>query len=191
MPSSNQIIKDCIKSTQENIERAKKSFSHLSDIQLNWKPQADKWSIGECISHLVKTNNLYLTKIESIFTLAAFGAEKDFPYKQSFMGKLIAKGVDPANVRRTKTFKVFFPASSNIQKNIIDEYINSSKKFIELARKMLTLDLRKYKLSSPVNNLIRLNLGDPLIIIPKHDERHLNQAERVMSKKGFLKGDKQ
>ncbi|HSW55303.1 MAG TPA: DinB family protein [Ignavibacteriaceae bacterium] len=109
MPSSNQIIKDCIKSTQENIERAKKSFSHLSDIQLNWKPQADKWSVGECISHLVKTNNLYLTKIESIFTLAAFGAEKDFHYKQSFMGKLIAKGVNPASVRKTKTFKVFFP----------------------------------------------------------------------------------
>ncbi|HSW55304.1 MAG TPA: hypothetical protein VLH59_09450 [Ignavibacteriaceae bacterium] len=56
---------------------------------------------------------------------------------------------------------------------------------------MQHLDLKKIKLSSPVNILIRLNLGDPLIIIPKHDERHLNQAERVMSKKGFLKGDKQ
>ena len=181
MSSSHQIIQECTKATQANIERAIKSFSYLPETQFNWKPQADKWSVGECILHLVKTNNLYLTKIESIFTLAAFGAEKDFPYKQSFMGKLIAKGVDPANVRRTKTFKVFFPASSNIQKNIIDEYINSSKKFIELTQKMLSLDLRKYKLSSPVNKLIRLNLGDPLIIIPLHDERHLNQAERVMN----------
>ena len=50
------------------------------------------------------------------------------------------------------------------------------------------LDLKKLSLSSPVNILIRLNLGDPLIIIPKHDERHLNQAERVMSQKDFPKG---
>ena len=50
---------------------------------------------------------------------------------------------------------------------------------------MKHLDLKKIKLSSPVNILIRLNLGDPLIIIPEHDERHLNQAERLMSQKEF------
>jgi len=48
-------------------------------------------------------------------------------------------------------------------------------------------DFKKIKLSSPVNILIRLNLGDPLIIIPKHDERHLNQAERVNNQKEFPK----
>jgi len=72
-----------------------------------------------------------------------------------------------------------------VQKNIISEYVKSSEKLIELVGKMRHLDLKKIKLSSPVNVLIRLNLGDPLIIIPKHDERHINQAERVMSQKEF------
>lgn len=185
MSSSHQIIQECKKATQANIERAIKSFSHLSENQLNWKPHPDSWSVGECISHLTNSNGLYLIKIENILNLLPTSSERDFPYKQSFMGKLIAKGVDPANVRKSKTFKIFSPTSSSIQKNIIDEYISSSKKFIELTQKMLSLDLRKYKLSSPVNKLIRLNLGDPLIIIPNHDERHLNQAKRVMSQKGF------
>ena len=191
MPSSNQTIKDCIKSTKENIERAKKSFAHLSDIQLNWKLNSDSWSVGECLSHLVNSNKLYLVKIENILNSFPTGSEKDFPYKQSFLGKLIAKGVDPSNLKKAKTFKVFFPASSNIQKNIIDEYVKSSEKLIELVGKMQHFDLKKIKLSSPVNILIRQNLGDPLIIIPKHDERHLNQAKRVMSQKGFPKGDQQ
>jgi hypothetical protein len=191
MPSSTQTIKDCIKSTKENIERAKKSFAYLSDIQLNWKPNPDSWGVGECLSHLVNSNRLYLDKIENILNSFPTGSEKDFPYKQSFLGKLITKGVDPASVRKTKTFKVFFPASSNIQKNIIDEYVKSSEKLIELVGKMQHLDLKKIKLSSPVNILIRQNLGDPLIIIPLHDERHLNQAKRVMSQKGFPKGDQQ
>jgi len=185
MPSSNQIIKGCIKSTQENIERAKKSFSHLSDIQLNWKPHPEAWSVGECLSHLVNSNNLYLNKFHTILNTYPSGNERDFPYKQSFMGKLIAIGVDPSNLKKAKTFKVFFPDKSDVRKNIIDEYVRSSEKLIELVGKMQHLDLKKIKLSSPVNILIRLNLGDSLIIIPKHDERHLNQAKRVMSQKEF------
>jgi hypothetical protein len=191
MSSSHQIIQECTNATQANIERAIKAFSYLSEIQINWKSDPESWSIGECLSHLVNSNILYLNKIENISNSLPSGSEKDFPYKQSFLGKLITKGVDPANVRRTKTFKVFFPASSNIQKNIIDEYVNSSKKLIELVGKMQHLDLQKIKLSSPVNIIIRQNLGDPLIITPLHDERHLNQAKRVMSQKGFPKGDQQ
>jgi hypothetical protein len=182
---SHQIIKECIETTEANIARASNKFSHLSEIQFNWKPNSESWSVGECISHLVNSNRSYLTKIENILKSLQAGSEKDFPYKQSFFGKLIAKGVDPADVRKSKTFKVFFPSSSGIQKNIIDEYVRSSKYFIELSQKMKSLDLRKYKLSSPVNKLIRINLGDPLIIIPNHDKRHFNQAERVMSQKEF------
>ena len=74
---------------------------------------------------------------------------------------------------------MFFPDSSDVNKSIIEDYVKSSEELIALVNKMKHLDLKKIKLSSPVNKLIRLNLGDPLIIIPKHDERHLNQAERV------------
>jgi hypothetical protein len=185
MSSSKQIITDCIKATQVNIERATKTFSQLSDSQLNWKPHPHSWSVGECLSHLVNSNSLYLDKIENILNSFATGSEKDFTYKQSFMGKLIAKGVDPSNLKKAKTFKVFFPDKSDVQKNIINDYTNASEKLISLAGKMQHLDLKKVKLSSPVNLLIRLNLGDSLIIIPKHDERHLNQAKRVMSQKEF------
>jgi len=182
---SHQIIQEFITATTTNVERALKIFSSLSEKQLNWKPAPDVWSVGECISHLVNSNNLYLNKIEKILSLNTSSQEKDFYYKQSLFGKLIAKGVDPAYVRKSKTFKVFFPDSSEINKDIIDEYVVSSKRFIEIAGRMRKIDLKRIKLSSPVNKLIRLNLGDPLIIIPKHDERHLNQAERVMSQKEF------
>ena len=187
MPGSHQIINHCIKATKANSERVVKTLSSLSENQFNWKQHPDAWSVGECISHLINTNNLYLTKIEKNLALSSSASEKEFLYKQSFMGKLIAKGVDPANLRKTKTFKVFFPDMSDVQINIIDEYVKSSEMLIELAGKMKHIDLQKIKLSSPVNILIRLNLGDPLIIIPKHDERHLNKAGRVMSQKEFPK----
>jgi len=185
MSSSHQIIQECSKATHANIERAINSFSYLSENQINWKPDSESWSVGECFSHLVNSNRLYLTKFEVILNSLPSVSEKDFTYKQSIMGKMITKGVEPKNVKKVKTFKVFYPASSNFKKNIIDEYIKCCEKLIELSDEMKHLDLEKIKISSPVNILIRLNLGDPLIIIPKHDERHLNQAERVMSQKTF------
>jgi hypothetical protein len=182
---SHQIIQECITSTKANVERALRKFSSLSEKQMNWKPGPDSWSIGECISHLINSNALYLSKIESIIASNTSAPAKDFSYKQSFVGKLIVKGVTPANERKSKTFKVFFPDASEISKSIINDYAASSQKFIELAYKLRHLDLTKLKLSSPVNKVLRMNLGDPLILIPKHDERHLNQAERVMSHKEF------
>jgi hypothetical protein len=185
MSSSHQIIQECSKATHANIERAIKSFSHLTENQINWKHDSESWSVGECFSHLVNSNRLYLTKFEVILNSLPSVSEKDFTYKQSIMGKMITKGVDPKNVKKVKTFKVFYPTKSNFRKDIIDEYIKCCEKLIDLASKMNHLDLKKIKLSSPVNTLVRLNLGDPLIIIPKHDERHLNQAERLMSQKEF------
>jgi hypothetical protein len=186
--NSYQIIQECISATKLNIERALKTFSHLSEKQFNWKQNPETWSVGECISHLVNSNRLYLNKIESIFSSNSSAHAKDFSYNQSFVGKMIARGIDPANIRKTKTFKVFYPDASEISKSIINDYADSSENFIELINKLHHLDLKKIKLSSPVNKLLRMNLGDPLIIIPMHDERHLNQAERVMGHKEFPKG---
>ena len=157
----------------------------MSFRQLNWKMNSVSWSVGECLSHLVNSNGLYLKKFNNIVNSRASKQENDFSYSQSFSGKFIAKGVDPLNQRKTKTFKPFYPDLSNIEGNILEEYIQTSKEFIVLVEKMKHLDLKKIKLSSPVNFLIRMNLGDPLIFIPKHDERHLNQAERVKNHQEF------
>jgi hypothetical protein len=185
MLSSNQVIKRFIDSTNRNVERVKSTFAYLSEMQLNWKSAMNAWSIGECINHLITTNNLYLVKIENIINKSSNTSTKDFPYAQSFMGKLIAKGVDPSNIKKAKTFKAFLPDSSAIQKSVIEDYVNLSVKLIDFAKKMYNIDMNRKKLSSPVNFLIRMNLGDPLIIIPKHDERHLNQAERLIKIENF------
>ena len=120
-----------------------------------------------------------MKKFLNIINSSSSLEENDFLYSQSFLGKFITKGVDPLNQRKTKTFRPFYPDSSNIEKNILEKFIETSKELNSLVEKMKHLDLRKIKLSSPVNFLIRMNLGDPLIFIPKHDERHLNQAESV------------
>lgn len=180
-----EVIQNCVVATNLSIERAREVFTSLTSIQINWKINPDSWSAAECLSHLVNSNGLYIEMFRTIVDSSPATKEKDFSYSQSFPGKFITKGVDPSNQRKTKTFKPFFPDSSNIDKNILEKFVETSRELISLVEKMKHLDLRKIKLSSPVNILIRMNLGDPLIFIPKHDVRHLNQAERVKNHEAF------
>jgi hypothetical protein len=47
-------------------EQARQEFSSLTIDQLNWKPHPDKWSIGQCLDHIITTNSTYLQVFESI-----------------------------------------------------------------------------------------------------------------------------
>ena len=38
---------------------AEKLFGSLSAEQLNWKPAPDRWSVAQCLEHLINTNLLH------------------------------------------------------------------------------------------------------------------------------------
>jgi hypothetical protein len=60
---------------------------------LNWKPGAGIWSVGECINHLVATNELYYKKMSESVINRDTSNRKNFDYVQSLLGKLPAKTV--------------------------------------------------------------------------------------------------
>ena len=43
-----------------------KTFGNFSAEQINWKPSADGWSVGQCFEHLIKTNSLFFPELEKI-----------------------------------------------------------------------------------------------------------------------------
>ena len=62
-----------INSTQHTIEElgkvtteAKSLFGNLSSTQLNWKPASEKWSIAQCLDHLIVSNSTYYTPLNEI-----------------------------------------------------------------------------------------------------------------------------
>lgn len=168
-----------------NLKRIDSTINLLSLNQISWKPGLKIWSVGECINHLVVTNELYLKKMKEIVYRSTSDLNVSFNYSQSITGKLITNTVDPKNVKKFKTFKVFDPSKSSASNSAVQNYALIMKRFIEMVKDMSGINLKKIKFSSPVNKFIRINLGDPLIFIPRHDERHLIQAERIMDLKEF------
>ena len=157
------------------------NFGELNEDQLNRKPTPDKWSIGECIDHLIVSHDQYIKKIREINVEKIPIGKDDTPYKESIFGKLLINSIAPENTRKTKTFKVFYPNHKIIKTSVVDDYNRSLDALIEIAEKFKGYNLNKIRISSPVSIFIRLNLGDALLIHLNHDKRHINQANKVMS----------
>lgn len=187
MLSTSILIDNFSTASENNFKRIDSTFDYLSLNQINWQPASKIWSVGECINHLVITNELYLKKMKEIVYRSTSDTNVSFDYSQSLTGKLITNTVDPGNVKKFKTFKVFDPLKSSASNSAVQDYVLMMKRFVEMVTDMSRLNLKKIKFSSPVNKFIRMNLGDPLIFLPRHDERHLNQAERIMNMVEFPK----
>ena len=157
-------------------------FGGLKEDQLNRKPSPDKWSIGECIDHLVVSHEQYLNKIRKTNIENPPSGKGLISYKHSLFGKLLINAVAPETTRKVKTFKVFKPNHKLINVGVVDNYYRSLDELIDIAGKFEGYDLNKIRISSPISSFIRLNLGDAFMIHLNHDRRHINQANNVLKK---------
>lgn len=181
-------INQMIQSIEDSTARARRDFGSLNETQLNWKPAPEKWSVGECLEHLVVTNKQYFPALERITK----GEHKN-SFWQSFSplsrawGKILLKTVSPENKKKTKTARVFTPANSSVSKNIIDDFAKCNRQVISFMQNLGAADLKKTRIYSPVLAFITYSLGDSLKIITFHERRHLNQAQKVTETEGFPK----
>ncbi len=187
MKNSTELLQKFLSEAPLLIDTATKQYISLKENQINWKPSEKKWSVGECIDHLVVTHKLYNSKIKELQPLAEVSGEGSFKFKHTFSGRMILKYVDPNSTTRAKTFKVFKPSMRQINTNIIRSFCEEVETMISFAEKLRGVDITKIKISSPVTKLLRMNVGDVLLINLYHDKRHINQAEKIINETNFPK----
>ena len=161
-------------------ENTKKTFGHLSAEQLNWKPNAKSWSIGQCFEHLIVTNNLYFPAIQNVIS----GTHRNnffsqIPFSTNLISVLMKNALNPEQKRKMKTFKIFEPSASNVSETIIEDFAENQIKLIELFEVVKDLDIHKIKIPEPLSVALNLRLDDAFEILLMHEKRHFLQAERV------------
>ncbi|NWF89920.1 MAG: DinB family protein [Ignavibacteriaceae bacterium] len=184
--TSKELIEQSIKVSNEIRNVVEQKFVHLSEDQLNRKPDSNSWSAAECFQHLLFTNASYLKSFKELLE-----QQKDLneeikasarKYKHSFWGKLILYFVNPNNKMKSKTTKAFNPAYSKVEHDVVHKYLAQHDEIVSAISKMRNLDLKKLKIPSPINSKIKYNLGDAVRILVLHDKRHIQQAERIPNK---------
>ena len=165
---------------------AREVFGGLSAAQLNWKPSAEQWSVGQCFDHLIKTNSTFFPDMRRV----AAGTYKSSLWGRvsplsGFFGRFILKSLDPEKGRRTKAPRVFEPAKSEVAADVIVKFVRHQSEVSQLMRETAGADLRGLKVTSPVSPVATYSLLDAYRIVVAHERKHFEQARRVTQEKGF------
>lgn len=170
---------------QKIAENAQTTFGRFSAEQINWKPNAESWSVGQCFEHLIKTNELFYDALEQI----ANGQRRNSFWENwsplsSFGGNLLIKSLRSD----TKKFKIptqkIAPPSA-VDAGIIEKFVAHQTELIEKIRRTENADWQKTIITSPFLKLMTYRLSDGFQVVIEHEKRHFRQAERVVVVESF------
>lgn len=158
---------------------AQAAFGKLSPAQINWKPSVEGWSVGQCFEHLIKSNELFYEKLDSI----ADGKnelsllEKFSPLSGFFGNLLISSLKKDSRKFKAPTSRIVPP--SDIDPNIVEIFAAHQAELIGKIKRIERADWSRIKVTSPFLKIATYKLTDGFQIVVEHERRHVRQAERV------------
>lgn len=153
-----------------------------------WAARADatQWSVAECVAHLNLTSKAFLPLLRAAVAEGRIRkGGRVAHYRRDPIGWLISIMSGPMlaigefRFGRVKTTAAFVPGSELNREEVIAEFDQLQTEQIGVARVADGLPLNDLKIVSPFDARVRYNAYSALVILPRHQHRHLAQAERV------------
>jgi hypothetical protein len=176
--------------SKKNFEFIQNKLLKLKVNQLTWKPNPQVWCINEVLAHLnqyaVYYHETFINKIEN----TKFNDPKS-QFISSPLGKSAWKSMKLGaanNIKRKfQSPKNFNPS---IHPNTVsdDELNIFEKKQIELINiieKAKEVNIQRVKIPISISKFVRLKLGDALLFVVYHNERHLQQIKNLIEHRAF------
>lgn len=176
--------------TTNNIQQATSWMSKLSEKQLNWRPNPGIWSIAEVLAHLNSYARYYHPTIQKKMEATRFrNAKEDF--MSSPLGRSAWKSMKLGRLNNVKR-KFKAPKGHNpsidpelIQGTELPDFIEQQQELLALIETSAEVNVRKVKIPISISKIVRLRLGDALLFITYHNERHMQQILNLKKHKNF------
>ena len=160
-----------------NDETAKKLVSGLTTEQLNWQPPGS-WSVGQCLEHLCLMNEVYMPSVS-----AAFNDKPDSPVEQVIPGWLggwfIRNFAEPASSGRRVRAPAKIRPASLVEVSVLDRFLSGNRSCRDIIARAGSKNVNRIRFWNPFIPGLRFTVGTGLVIIVRHQRRHLLQAEHV------------
>jgi hypothetical protein len=161
-------------------------FGRLDEAQLNWRPDAARWSVAQCFDHLLTANREML--------LAA-GAATDgtssqtvwqrLPILPGLFGRMLIKSQTPDSKRKFTAPRRATPAASGIDAQVIDRFLAHQREAVARVQALDGRDAGRIIMVSPFVSFITYSVLDGCRLIVAHERRHFEQARRVTREPEF------
>lgn len=176
---SEQLIRELLEITRENINYAE-SLKSKSVEDLNFREMEGSWSVLECLEHLNLYGDFYIPEIKNVLQKSKTTPAPVF--KSGILGHYFAESMLPKKgFKKIKTFKDKNTLGRNLNRNVIQQFINQQLEIIELLNKSSVVDLNKVKTAISITKLLKLKLGDTFRFVINHNIRHVEQIKRVLN----------
>jgi hypothetical protein len=145
------------------------------------RPDPDRWSMAECIAHLNLTSAACIPVLRAGFSRAAL-VSHEIPalYRHDLIGWLLWRRTGPPVRFRVKTTASFVPLHDKSLEELFAEFDRYHGEQLACVRDADGLPLAQVKIVSPFRAGLRYNLYSCLSILPRHQHRHLWQAEGAL-----------
>lgn len=174
-------IVTALESAQARLHRL---ADRIPDARWKSRPAPGRWSAAECVEHLNLTSRAYIPLLRRALELATRSPENTTRrYRRDFIGWLFSSIFGPlprfrkTRLGRVKTSPDFVPKVTGDRAEVIAEFDRLQADLISLTRLSEGFPLDKMMIVSPFGGRIRYNMYSALRILPRHQERHLGQAE--------------
>lgn len=172
------LLNELCEITQSNIDAAY-LFKTKSDEELNHRHSSQSWSILECVEHLNRYGLFYIPEIRvRIKSKASIPSQKIF--RSGLMGNYFANSMKKGSYKM-KTFKSMNPIHSTLSRQVLDVFIEQQIQMLELLKDARNYNLNRIKTAISITKLLRLRLGDTFRFVIYHNQRHIIQAQNVLT----------
>jgi hypothetical protein len=163
--------------------RLRTLVAHVPEARWQQRSDPARWSAAECIAHLNLTSRAYLPLIDAalaeVRALRDAGVQAPARYRRDLVGWFLWRTTGPPARLRTKTTAPFVPAAGAPRAETVSEFERLQREQIERVRAADGLPIERARIQSPFVARLSYNLYACLTILPRHQHRHLWQAERV------------
>lgn len=173
-----QAIADEFQTASERLQRL------VNDVPPDiWARRVDpvRWSVAECIAHLNLTSESFIPALQLALDEARkLGAKPPQRLRRDPIGWMLWRTMGPPVRMRLRTTASFIPDAEAGQELLISRFEKLQKDQLQLVEKSEGLPINRVRIASPFNERVRYNAYAALSILPRHQHRHLWQAEQLL-----------
>jgi len=161
-------------------------FGGFDARQLNWRPDAARWSVAQCFEHLLTANRLVFQAAEAALNNARPRTLwQRLPVLPGVLGRMLIRSQAPGAARRFTAPSKAQPATSDIAADIIQRFVDQHRDAVAWAQALDERDAARAIMTSPFIRVVTYSVLDGLRLILAHDRRHFEQARRITLSPGF------
>lgn len=145
----------------------------------------NSWSVAECVAHLNLTSRAYVALLNDAFAKSPKLSMAPTHYKHDTIGWLIGKLVGPRprigsfKLGKMPTAPTFMPTGDEPREKLLTDFESLQDEQVALAKGAEGRALERIQIVSPFNAHMKYNAYSCLVLLPRHQHRHLEQAESV------------